>query len=40
MELHLGLMLEHRWDILYGLLDGSNDGKLEGLLLGGSLEST
>ena len=32
-------MLEQRWALSDGPLDGSNDGKFEGLLLGGSLKS-
>ena len=40
MESHLGLMLEHSWDLLYKSLDGSNDGRIEGLFIGSSLGST
>ena len=40
MESHLGLVLEHSWDLLDGSIDGSNYGKFEGLFLGGSLGST
>ena len=34
------LTLEQSWDLLDGNIDGSNDGKLESLLLGDSLGFT
>ena len=40
MVSHLVLMLEQIWFTLYGSFDISNDGKLEGILLGGSLGYT
>ena len=36
MESHLVSMKEHSWVFLYRSFDGSNDGKLEVVLLGDS----
>ena len=40
MESNLGWMLEQRWALQMKLFDGSNDLKLEGLLIGDSLVYT